>query len=376
MTAEIDIAHQIQRVLDSALETAEKNFAAGVKPAYKISGRMRTAIEDLSAKSEKASTGFTNVMTSVSIKVAQPKIDVRYHQVQIQDQTKRPAGFNFRSISEKTVFPWLSKNEFNGAKSGWQTRTFERPKPYSMQYDENIGDIKDSFLTIYDELEAQRTSATESLKLLVYLQVQFRSLKQIKIAEPKAKDISLITGMLREHFFGAYKSKGASRLPVLAFHAIYSVLIREMRRFDGKQLRPLQEHSAADSQTGAVGDVEVVDSAGEVFEALEIKHGIEITTKVLNDVKRKLMDRKVDRYYVLTTHANCRPDGLANMLTQIQSRLGCQVIVNGVLPSLGYYLRLLADPSSFFPAYAALLKVDKAIAFEHREAWNKIGTGS
>ena len=163
---------------------------------------------------------------------------------------------------------------------------------------------------------------------------------------------------------------------MLAFHAIYSVLIQEMLRFKGKQLRPLQEHSAADSQTGAVGDVEVVDSAGEVFEALEIKHGIEITAKVLNDVKRKLMDRKVDRYYVLTTHANCRSDSLTDVLTQIQSRLGCQVIVNGVLPSLGYYLRLLADPSSFFPAYAALLKIDKAIAYEHREAWNKIATGS
>lgn len=375
MAAEDGTEQTIVGCLNSALEIAEQDFASGKQPGYKLSDRLRHALDDLSAKSERASTGFTNIMTGVAIKAANPHIDVRYHQVQIQHKTKRPAGFNFRGVSEKTIYPWLSKNEFNGAKSGWQTRTFERPKPYLLQYDENIGDIKDSFLAIYDELEEHKGNAQDALKFLIFKQIELRALKDIKIAAPKAADISLIMSMLQQHFFGSYKGKGASRLPVLAFYAIYSVLVRELRRFDGKQLRPLQEHSAADAQTGAVGDIEVVNSDNEVFEALEIKHGIPITAGLLDDVKRKLMDKKVDRYYVLTTHDDCRPTGLQDDLRQIQERLGCQVILNGVVPSLLYYLRLLADPSSFFPEYAKLLKSDKAISFEHREAWNKIATG-
>ena len=35
----------------------------------------------------------------------------------------------------------MEKQEFHTAKSGWQTRTFERPKPYTLDYDENIKTI-------------------------------------------------------------------------------------------------------------------------------------------------------------------------------------------------------------------------------------------
>ncbi len=48
------------------------------------------------------------------------------------------------------------------------------------------------------------------------------------------------------------------------------------------------------------------------------------------------------------------------------------MIVNGVFPTIRYYLRLLADPSAVFPAYADLIQKDPAISYEHRIAWNNI----
>jgi DNA (cytosine-5)-methyltransferase 1 len=90
---------------------------------------------------------------------------------------------------------------------------------------------------------------------------------------------------------------------VLAFYAIYQVMIGELERFKGKELKSLEEHSAADSQTGATGDIEVIISeTGEVFEALEIKHSIQPNIGIIQDVRRKIMAKAVDRYYVLTTH--------------------------------------------------------------------------
>lgn len=105
---------------------------------------------------------------------------------------------------------------------------------------------------------------------------------------------------------------------------------------------------SADSQTGAVGDIEILGADGEVFEALEIKHAITIDETILTNVREKLMDRRVDRYYVLTTATRCTDGDLTESLRQIYAKLGCQVVINGVLPSLRYYLRLLEDPSQFF----------------------------
>ena len=139
--------------LDKALATAEEYFITKNEalPAFatdSLNPEFIDALESMAKYCEKASGGYSNLITSLSIKaVYGEKVDVRYHQVQIQNQTDRPAGFNFRGVSESVIYEWMEAHEFHGAKSGWQTRTFERPKPYMLTYDENIGTIKDAFLT-------------------------------------------------------------------------------------------------------------------------------------------------------------------------------------------------------------------------------------
>ena len=244
-----------------------------------------------------------------------------------------------------------------------------------INYDENIGDIKQAFLTVYDEMETKNASAADALAYLIYRQIELREKKAIKIAVPKTTDIEEIVSLFARHFSFAYKGRGASRLPVLAFYAIYKVLVDEIGRFQGKKLAELREHAAADSQTGAIGDVEVLNPDETVFEALEIKHGIQIDETILQGVKGKLMDKSVDRFYILTTHPNCDPATFQTERANIRARLNCQVIINGVLPSIKYYLRLLRDPARIFPIYADLLQKDKSIGHEHRETWNLIVTG-
>lgn len=372
-----DTKARIRAALDAALSQAKQFFNSTNSHDFDLSERFKDALDAVSSLSGKATTGFTNIITCLAIKAAKPEVDIRYHQTQIQNQTTRPAGFNFRGVSETVVAPWLSALTFEGAKSGWQTRTFERPKPYMMSYDENIGDIKNAFLTCFDEVEENEQSAVDGLAYLMLLQLIRREGKQITLSVPKTKDIALILSIFSQHFFHRYESsKGASRLPVLAFYAIYQVMIGELERFKGKELKSLEEHSAADSQTGATGDIEVIISeTGEVFEALEIKHSIQPNIGIIQDVRRKIMAKAVDRYYVLTTHENCEPDEtLKPVIANIQQMYGCQIIVNGALSTLKYYLRLLSDPSKIFPKYTELLKTERTVAHEHREVWNEITT--
>ena len=373
-----NIHSDAQSKLGEALTLAEEAFAAGTQPTVSLSDRLQKSLDGLHARAQAASAALTNIITCLAIKSAMPNADVRYHQTQIQKNTDRPAGVNFRGISENVVYPWLSHNRFEGAKSGWQTRTLERPRPYTLTYDENIALVKTEFLAVFDEIEECGQSAFEALSYLIYRQVVRREEVQITLSIPKTQDIRKIVELFRGHFLQSYKgSKGASRLPVLALHAIYSVMVPQLRRYKGTTVQPLKEHSAADSQTGSIGDIEVLkDEDGEIFEAVEVKHARPITEAIAAGVRYKVMDKSVSRYYILTTHQNCDPNDRAReIIKNIQAVYGCQVITNGVIPTIQYYLRLLDDPSAVFPAYVELLRNDKAIAHEHRTGWNKVVTG-
>ena len=150
-----------------------------------------------------------------------------------------------------------------------------------------------------------------------------------------------------------------------------------MKRYEGKHLNELQAHSAADSQTGSIGDIEIANEDGSIFEAVEVKHEIPITVALIDSAKQKIRGSQVERYYILTTYKDHTPsDDLIAAADQVEKLLGCQMIINGVVPSIRYYLRLITNPGKVIPEYVKLLETDSAISFEHRDVWNKITTGN
>lgn len=378
-----DLDERIISKLDEAYAMAEAFYMDKVNALTPfaeehLSQTFINALEDIARQCEKASSGYLNIITSLAIKaVYGESVDIRYHQIQIQHLTDKRAGFNFRGVSEKIIYPWMEAHEFHGAKSGWQTRTFERPKPYLLSYDENIGSIKQSFLTIYDEAEKNPQNAINALALLMLRRIELRESYHITLAIPNIQDVLQIARLFQAHFFYHYKdSKGASRLPVLALYAVYKVLIKELHRYDTKQLKSLEAHSAADSQTGSIGDIEILNEDGTPFEAVEVKHNIHINKAIVDSSKQKIRSSRVDRYYILTTSQQHEPTKeVLNEAENVKRLLGTQMIVNGVIPTIRYYLRLLSNPSVVIAEYVNLLKTDNAISFEHRDTWNKIATG-
>lgn len=370
-----EVKNNIQCVLENSYESMLANFNEEKQPDFKIPESLIFHLDALTIKAEAASAAFTNIITGLAIKIGNPELDVRYHQTQIQANSDlKKSWFNHRGVSEKTVYPWLSEHNFSGAKSGWQTRTLERPKPYTRSYDENIKDVKTAFLEIYESTFEQPIEIIKaSLDYLILRQIRIRESRVIDLATPNIDVISTIIGHLKEHINYKYNGKGASRLPVLAIYATLELVSEEISRYQHVELKKLEEHSAADSQTGSAGDIEFADSHGSIFEALEIKHGIFIDENLVNDAAKKVSKFQLQRYYILTTAENCKPsDELIDLLDQIQQRIGCQVIVNGVFPTIQYYLRLVSTPSRVYKKYTDLLMVDSAVTHEHRETWNKL----
>lgn len=197
---------------------------------------------------------------------------------------------------------------------------------------------------------------------------------KIILAKPHSLSIINIISVLQKHFERKYSCHGAARLPTLAIYAAYKCMMKEVARYNGKMLAPLESHTSADSQSGQIGDIQVNNADGTAFEGVEIKHLIAITPDLVKHAYSKLMMYRTNRYYLLTT-ANMDAvdwDAINEEIDAISRNHGCQVIVNGVYSSLKYYLRLLNDPADFIDNYVELLKADDAVKYPHQAAWNEI----
>ena len=81
----------------------------------------------------------------------------------------------------------------------------------------------------------------------------------------------------------------------------------------------------------------------------------------------------VRRYYMLSTDGVVESDVAEIEREKIDflKRNGCEIIINGVLDSLSYYLRLLPDTNEFVFNYAKIVEADEDTNFEHRVSWNE-----
>lgn len=321
--------------------------------------------------SESAKGVLTVFITSVVYKILHPTQDIRNHQDGIQN------GYSGRTFDSKNITPFLKKCKFPAmAESGWLTRSLEQKVPYDQNYTGaiNPSGLKAAFLTLLDNIQ----NGADCKKYLHYIfqgLIIKRNQHTIDLAKPTTLSINSILGILDEHFHSSYKAEGASRLPVLAIYAIYECLLHEAKRFENKKLLPIESHTSADSRSGRVGDIEIIDDNNRTFEAVEVKHGITITLQLVQDAYSKFQTTPVNRYYILSTGQPPNKEDWAKIQAEVQKIKnvhGCQLIVNGIMHSLKYYLRLLDNTFEFIDKYVNLIENDTALKFEHKEKWNKI----
>jgi DNA (cytosine-5)-methyltransferase 1 len=90
---------------------------------------------------------------------------------------------------------------------------------------------------------------------------------------------------------------------------------------------------------------------------LEIKHLKPIDLHTVQIVYDKIRQHPVKRYYILTTaEPNIVDENeVAKLIGRIANEHGCEIIPNGVMPSLKYYLRLLVSVDEFIAQYTTRL---------------------
>jgi DNA (cytosine-5)-methyltransferase 1 len=320
--------------------------------------------------SEQAKAVLTVVITSLVYKIIQPEQDIRKHQVSID------GGYSGRTFDAKYITPFMKSAKFPAmSDSGWLTRALEQKVPYDKNYSGAISPkiLKPVFLGILDNIQND-ANCNKYLSYIFQGLIIKRNKQFIDLAKPTTLSIHSILELLEKHFNGAYKAEGASRLPVIAIYAAYQCLINETKRFEKKELLAIESHTSSDKSSGRIGDIDIIDEKKRAFEAVEVKYGIQITLQLVQDAYVKFQTTPVSRYYILST-ALSNKDELIKIEAEIQKIKnvhGCQLIVNGIMPTLKYYLRLLNDTYEFVENYVNLLEEDKALKFEHKERWNKL----
>ena len=319
---------------------------------------------------ESAKAVLTVLFTSIVYKSLHPSQDTRLHQANLK------GGYSGRSFDTRYITPFLKEKKFPAMmESGWLTRSLEQNAPLNKDYPGKMRPLRlrQAFLQLMDNLE----NSSKPEKYLSYLLqglILLRNKQTIDLAKPVRLPIGRILELLHGHFFAEYKADGVSRLPVLALYAAYQCLVSETRRFDKKVLLPLESHTSADVRSGTIGDIQINGENDRPFEAVEVKYGIPISLALVQDAFGKFSTTQVERYYILST-ANIKSDesdAIIKEIEKIKNIHGCNVIVNGVLESLTYYLRLLKDTSDFIAKYVDLIETDAALKFEHKEYWNKL----
>ena len=360
--------HQ-QKLLEIYNEDLDIKKVKGVLPQ-----KIYTYIQTIAQNCSNQKGVYTVLITLLVHKTLHPTQDIRYH------QSNLPNGFSGRTIDTQYITPTLKELRLPAmAESGWLTRSLEQPYPYTLDYNGKINNkaVKEAFLNIIDFIESNSTQTEIAAKLLIYQVKQATQANQIsivKLVNPEKLNIITVVNCLENHFDYKYSTFGASKLPVLAFYAIYQRLVEEVERYKSSTLKKLGSHTASDLTSKTAGDIEIFDKKKKLIEAIEIKSGKPIDLQIILNAKDKILKHNPRRYYIFSS-ANIKLEDkikIQNEIEVIARDHGCQVIVNGIIPTLKYYLRLIISVEKFVEDYSKLVEKDQELKTVHKIQWNKI----
>ncbi|OGZ32449.1 MAG: hypothetical protein A2V69_02415 [Candidatus Portnoybacteria bacterium RBG_13_40_8] len=350
---------------EKLLETYKKSF--DISDIDNIPEDLMSYIENITDNIDRNKGVYTVLITLTVHKLLEPKQDIRYF------QSKMKGGFSARTIDAKYITPTLKElGLLSMAESGWLTRSLEQPYPYTMSYEGEISGkgMKEAFLRVVGAFQKNSLIAENLLRLILNSAILFKEKNHVEIKKIKRGDkviISNLVSLLEKHFTAKYGTHGGSKLPVLAFYAIYKILTSEMNRYKNCKLAPLGSHTASDKTSKSAGDIQIMKK-GQLFETVEIKLDKPIDINIARIAYEKIIKFNPERYYILSYMGVLEKDEkeIEGLILKIKKAHGCQLIVNGLINSLKYYFRLISDLKGFFNEYIELVENDTELKTIHK----------
>ena len=285
-------------------------------------------------------------------------------------------SFTGRTNDEEFVQPFIHEHSLPcNSTTAYLTpafRTIEKPltkdffnkcRPKEVYYD---------MMDVLDFVEQKPNQAyrvlEEIIRLLIIVKNENRQRINQLLQEVKDEESELsseeITALLIQHL----NCNGSSRLPVLIIAAAYQAvqdLIKE-------QCKPLYAHNAADSQTGALGDIEIVTEGDEhTVTCYEMKKK-KVTTDDIAVCKNKIISskEKIDNYIIITTDSI--DFDVINLAKTCYGEIGVEIVVLDCIGFINHFLHFFhRHRIKFLNKYQELLlsEPDSSVSQPLKEAF-------
>jgi len=369
-----------EQILEKAYHEARKLLSENRADTF--NDVIRNDIDFLIAKIEKNKSIVAALITSLVKKISEPKQDIRLHRTDFEN------GYSARSLDTKFTTPFFKKYFPKYANKESSFLTLATRERIRWTKDEGKGlkirdkKLRNSFLNVFEQIEIGNKNPKKYLTYLFcrLIELSIKDGLVFQSAEEQNEDvyvlnINLIIEMLQKHF----SEKLSSRLPVIAIYSVYEILIPNSKRYENKKLLSLQVHTSSDKH--GFGDIEIYDDKDEPFEIVEIKHNIPIDKYLIFDIVKKIERTKINRYYILTTfqegfETKETEKSVNEFILRIKRQKGVDIIANGIIPTLKYYLRFIDDYNLFIRSYTNNLINDAKNSTEikrfHIEKWIEI----
>jgi hypothetical protein len=157
-----------------------------------------------------------------------------------------------------------------------------------------------------------------------------------------------IIALLQQHL----SSKNSSRLPVLMVASAYLSVKDRI----GETALPLQSHTAADSQTGSIGDVEITLVNDEkIITCYEMKDKRVSIVDIENAIKKiSTLEYRVDNYIFITT--DVIEDKVSQYAKSVYDRGGVEIAILDCLGFVKHFLHFFHRyRTSFLDIYQSLV---------------------
>ncbi|AFW95903.1 MULTISPECIES: hypothetical protein [Nostocales] len=343
---------------------------------------IRTCVDIFIQKIETDKSLIQVIITSLLKKIIKPEQDIRLH------QKKFPNGYYARGLDNKVTIPFFKEYfpRYANKETGFLTKATRADIIWNFEEGFKLPlrskSLVTPFLQLIDKIENQTIDIENCL---VYILAQLYLISQSQeivftetleiVNSVNIININTVLKMVERHF----EEPLSSRLPVIVIFAIYKQIFKTVRRFENKVLLPLNVHTSADKH--GYGDIEIRDNHNNPFEILEIKHNIPIDRNMILDIVKKSANTTIKRYYILTTYKDCflnkdEEKYINELILKIKRERGLEIIANGIVNTLKYYLRFIEDYHEFIKTYTEELVKDAKNSTEvkdsHIQAWQII----
>jgi hypothetical protein len=259
---------------------------------------IKNDLDVICSKYKTAKAPLKAVVASAIAKLVHPDWDTRKHQLQIGGKK------SLRSIDKAYISSYLFKKGLYSTSTEYAlTRSFELSEPYTKTYTGKIcggGPEKESFLNIVHEINENYSENLCSMIIRFILNFLTKNYEVNSVLSKKVLPNHTISIVTLSNIIIELTNAGIgmSVIPVIIVH----VTCNFMQQYIWKNclISPLKEHTAADSSSDCVADIEGY-SEDKLFLAIEVKNHIKIDDTIINIFDKKTSPFNMNFRYIVTT---------------------------------------------------------------------------